>query len=98
MKQTYSKEEWNQMIQDYRSSGVGLTKWCKQHDMSEYAMKYHMYHKPQKKEVVEDLKFVPLVIDGHKDSVITITVDNASIHVDQDTDLTLLKNILEALQ
>lgn len=98
MKQSYSKEEWNQMIQTYRNSGEGLTKWCKEHDVSVYAMKYRMYYKHNKKNQDDDIRFVPLVIDEHNDSVITITVGNASIDVDQDTDLTLLKNILEALQ
>lgn len=98
MKQTYSKDEWNQMILDYRNSGVGLVKWCEQHDVSSYAMKYHMYHKSSKKDCIEQPTFVPLVITEHKPSVITINLDNASINVDQDTDLVLLKDILEALQ
>lgn len=61
-------------------------------------MKYHMYHKFSKKDCVEQPSFVPLVIAKHKSSVITINVDNASINVDQDTDLILLKDVLEALQ
>ncbi len=98
MKQTYSKEEWNQMIQTYCNSDEGLTKWCKEHDVSEYAMKYRMYYKYNKNNQDDDVRFVPLVINEYKDSEIIITVDNASIHVDQNTDLDLLKSILEALQ
>lgn len=101
MKQTYSKDEWKQMVLDYRNSGVGLVKWCQLHNVSSYAMKYHMYHKSSKKDCkdcIEQPAFVPLVITEHKPSVITINVDNASINVDQDTDLVLLKDVLEALQ
>ena len=98
MKQTYSKNEWNQMIFDYRNSGMGLVKWCQLHNVSSYAMKYHMYHKSSKKDCIAQSAFVPLVITEHKPSVITINVDNASINVDQDTDLVLLKDVLEALQ
>lgn len=43
MKQSYSKEEWNQMIQTYRNSGEGLTKWCKEHDVSVYTIKIMNY-------------------------------------------------------
>ena len=89
MKQTYSKDEWKQMILDYRNSGMGLVKWCQLHNVSSYAMKYHMYHKSSKKDCIEQPAFIPLVI--------TINLDNASINVDQDTDLVLLKDVLEAL-
>lgn len=98
MKQTYSKDEWKQMVLDYCNSGIGLVKWCQLHNVSSYAMKYHMYHKFSKKDCIEQPAFVPLVIAEHKSSVITINLGNASINVDQDTDLILLKDVLEALQ
>ena len=97
MKQIYLKDEWKQMILDYRNNGMGLVKWCQLHNVSSYAMKYHMYHKSSKKDCIEQPAFVPLVITEHKPSVITINVDNDSINVNQDTDLVLLKDILEAL-
>lgn len=50
MKQSYLKEEWNQMIKDYRSNDMGLTKWCEEHEVSKYAIKYHIYHKHHKKD------------------------------------------------
>ncbi len=96
MEKNYSKEEWDQMIQDYRNSGLGLKKWCNKNDIGFYAMKYHLY---QRNKTIEEAScLVPVIIDEEKSSSIVIKIDNASITVDQDTDLPLLKKVMEALQ
>ena len=39
------KVNWEEMIQAYRGSGIGLDKWCKQNNVSKHTMSYHLYAK-----------------------------------------------------
>jgi len=39
------KINWEEMILEYRSSGMGLDKWCGQNNVSKHSMRYHLYAK-----------------------------------------------------
>lgn len=45
---TSEKVNWEDMIQAYRNSGIGLDKWCKQNNISKHTMSYHLYAKKRK--------------------------------------------------
>lgn len=42
------KVNWEDMIQAYRNSGIGLDKWCKLNNISKHTMSYHLYAKREK--------------------------------------------------
>ena len=101
MKSIYSDDQWNQWISDYRNSGLSLVKWCDLNDVPIHSMRYHLYviHSSSSDHTCPNL--VPVVFSDSIDRSspsLNIVIDNASISVDDSTDLSLLKKVLEALR
>lgn len=99
------KDELNydELINDYRTSGHTLKNWCREHNVTESAMQYHMYRKGQGKKIKkkkEDSRFVELVAaDEGKTSIhLVISIRGIHITVTEDTDLTLLKRVIGVLE
>lgn len=100
-----SQINWDEKIQEYRNSGIGLERWCRQNNISKSAMSYHIYgkYKSKKKSKSNDemMKLVPLIVAEEPaalNRVITLNVNGVSIDVDDDTDLLLLKKIVGVLR
>lgn len=101
---------WKERIEDYRSSGLSLDKWCDANNVSKAAMGYHLYGKKYRekcrkiKNESSDIctSLVPVQIVDYDDTSdsddISINVNGATIKVDYSTDMKLLRKIVEALQ
>ena len=98
---------WDELIESYRKSGLGLKRFCKENDISYNRMKYVLYgkstsSKPKiKVEEKEDNKveLVPVsVVDNvFPNKPITIAIHGATIDVDHCTDLELVRKLIYAL-
>lgn len=101
---------WEERIEDYRSSGMSLRKWCEENNVSLAAMNYHLYgrkYKANRKKTKSNLpdmctSLVPVQVvdcDDTSDSDdISIDVKGATIKVGHSTDMKILRKIVEALQ
>lgn len=101
MKSIYSDVQWNQWISDYRNSGLSLAKWCDLNNVPIHSMRYHLYVIHSSNSNHSNSNLVPVVFTDTIDqpsSSLNIVIDNASISVDESTDLSLLKKVLEVLR
>lgn len=101
---------WEERIEDYRSSGLTLDKWCIEKNVSKTTMGYYLYgkkYKTNRKKLKNELpdictSLVPVQIVDCEDTSnrenISIDVKGASIKVDHSTDMKLLRKIVEALR
>ena len=95
------ERNYDDLISDYRASGLSLRKWCDQNRVTESAMKYHMYKKKTREDDdCQFLELLPITIDEPEPKVshITVTVGGADIMVTGDSDLALMKRIVEVLR
>lgn len=98
---------WDELIESYRKSGLGLKRFCKENDISYNRMKYVLYGKStsskSKKEAEEKeddkVELVPVsVVDNvFPKKPITIAIHGATADVDHCTDLELVRKLIYAL-
>lgn len=100
MNERVSTEQWIERIQDYHNSHLSLPKWCEANHVSLASMRYHMYLDP-KCQIVDnnhdEISFIPVTVTERKASHLDIVINNASITVNNDTDMELLKKVMEVL-
>ena len=98
--------DWNERIRQYRESGLSLKKWCNSTGVSYYSMKNHIYKtgkvssEKTADESPESVQFIPVTVDRqiHSDSSVRLSIRNdISISIDHDTNLDLVRKIIEAL-
>lgn len=94
-------EQWKAWIQDYHNSHLSLPKWCEENHIHLATMKYHIYRDPKCQlddDTHEDeVSFIPVTITEKKNTHLDVVINNASITVNDDTDMELLKKVVEAL-
>lgn len=101
MSERVSTEQWIERIQDYHNSHLSLPKWCEANHINLPSMRYHMYLDP-KCQIIDsnsndEISFIPVTVTEKKASHLDIIINNASITVNNDTDMDLLKKVMEAL-
>ena len=94
-------EQWIARIQDYHNSHLSLSKWCEANHVNPASMRYHIYLDP-KCQIIDnnhddEISFIPVTVTEKKASHLDIVINNASIAVDDNTDMDLLKKVMEAL-
>ena len=94
--------QWKLTIQECRSSGVSVRKWCQQNDVSEAS--YYYYLKKIRQSIIEEgadsQNFFPVVLEKQSKNdpeLIEITKGDIHIQLPDDTDIDLLTNILKVL-
>ena len=101
MSEKISIEQWKERIQNYHNSHLSLPKWCEANHVNLSAMRYHMYLDPkcQIDDIIsnDEISFIPVTVTEKKASHLDIIINNASITVNDDTDMDLLKKVMEAL-
>ena len=94
-------EQWIERIQDYYNSHMSLPKWCEANHVNLSAMRYHVYLDPKcqidDNSSNDEISFIPVTVTEKKTSHLDIVINNASITVDDNTDMDLLKKVMEAL-
>lgn len=98
---------WDELIERYRKSGLGLKRFCKENDISYNRMKYVLYGKStsskpkmetkEKEDNKVELVPVSIVDNVFPNKPITIAIHGATIDVDHCTDLELLRKLIYAL-
>lgn len=97
---------WMKIIQECRNSGIPVARWCKQNGVKESS--YYYYLKRIRERIVqqgsdnrmEDPLFFPVPRSEHDSSYETISVYRGEfrIEVHQDTDINLIRHVLEAFR
>ena len=103
MKADETDKLWQDRIRDFKESPLSLAKWCKLNDVKFSAMRYRLYQKPlQKRDKQEVVEFIPAKLVSPEESIpkqslINLHIGSVEILVNDSTDLTLLKKIVEVL-
>ena len=96
---------WEKRVEDFKSSGLSLSEWCKENGVKKTTMSYYCYDRPRnqadKRNMEQNLSLIPVVLKddlpSSDNSSIEIKIGNASIKVDMNTDLSFLKKVLGVL-
>jgi len=81
--------DWTRIIEDQKNSGLTITKYCKENNLSEYTFKYHKYSSP--KILNEPLTMIPVVCDAPKN--VSFKLNGVSIEVSSNIDDQMLRKI-----
>ena len=84
------KYDWNEKIKEYKSSGLGVTAWCKTQNIPDSTFFYHL-HKAGK---AKSPGFIEL---KEKPSNIKIHYKNIAIELDLSSDMKPVERILQML-
>lgn len=81
--------DWEELIQSYRNSGIGLDKWCKLNNVSKGAMSYRLYGNKRKKDTPSHVKEIPQLMEFNLQEYLiqpsmTIRLGKLEITVDHD--------------
>jgi hypothetical protein len=84
------KRDWNEKIKEYKSSGLGVTAWCKTQNIPDSTFSYHLHkHSRAKSPSFIELK--------EKPSNIKIHYKNIAIELDLSSDMKPVERILKML-
>ena len=84
------KHDWNEKIREYKSSGLGVTAWCKTQNIPDSTFSYHLH----KKSKVKGPRFIEI---KEKPSNIKIHCKNIAIELDLSSDIKHVESILKML-
>lgn len=99
-------ELWEKRVEEFRSSGLSLGKWCEKNGVKQSTMNYYCYDRPRnqanKRKIDQNLSLVPVVLEDSSlssDDVssIEITIGDVSIKVDNNTNLQFLRKVVGVL-
>lgn len=91
-------QQWAQDVHDCRNSGLSVPEWCEQHHLGVKSY-YYRLKKVRSMLIEENPEIVKLVPENFSStpSGADIVVGSATIHVDDNTSVSLLSNIFKAL-
>lgn len=95
------RQLWKERVAAFKESGQSARSWCKDKDLKEHQLRYWLekYDLQEQTKPVEtkwisvDVKEKP----AHKDSLITVKIDQAIIEVKPGFDPNLLRDVVQAL-
>lgn len=99
MTRVEKREYWTERVAAFRDSGLSLLEWCAMNSTSPATLQYWI-RKSAVAVVAPSHSWMPVaVIDRETPSAnLAIKVGNLTIEVHQDTDMTLLCDVVRALQ
>ncbi len=98
------RNEWESRVISFKSSGMGVTAWCKANDVNKDRFRYWLYkhNKPAAAPVVKNskqwiaLETTPTAINIQENMLI-VSVGQVSIQIKAGFDPALLSNVVKAL-
>jgi hypothetical protein len=104
MTKTEYRNEWEARVVSYKSSGIGVTVWCKANDVNKERFKYWLYK--QNKRNTEPaakkskqwiaIETTPVTLNKQENMLI-VNVGQASIQIKSGFDSVLLGEVVKAL-
>jgi hypothetical protein len=104
MTKTAYRNEWESRVASFKSSGVGVTVWCKANDVNKERFKYWLYKQNKRKTepaAKHNKQWVSIettsVASNIQDYSLTVNVGHATIRVKPGFDPILLGDVVKAL-
>lgn len=100
---TDKQKHWSNIIKQWSASGLTQVEYCQQNDInlkSFYTWKWQLDNRDKPKTKPKQPKFLPLTLDNKvaDNNNITITVNGTDIHYRNDTNGTLLLQLIKLLK
>ena len=81
MRMQYTDEEWRAFINDQKASGLTITKYCREHDLSDTT-----FHKKKKMIESEDHELMPIIFEkiGVPEQRVSLIIDGHTVECTAD--------------
>lgn len=95
----YTAKEKSELVENYQTSGMTQTAWCKAHEVSAKSLHQWLNNMPNNKEDLQS--WAPVIVAPEKaaesNNSLTLQIGKCSIEVTVKTDKVLLADVLETL-
>lgn len=105
MKRVKLRQEWENRIAEYHSSGMSASEWCAANNQSIYKLRYWIKNINKIEETVPSSKrWMSVTLEASQEetvslpSTLTIKVADVVIEVPSDFDPSLLQNVIRTLR
>lgn len=104
MTKTDYRNEWEARVDSFKSSGMGVTVWCKANDVNKDRFKYWLYKQNKRKtEPVTKkskqwiaIETAPVTLNK-QETMLIVNIGQASIQIKTGFDSVLLHDVVKAL-
>jgi len=99
MTKAEQRQEWENLIADYRASGLSAKKWCAANQVKLHQLKYRLYRSSKIGPAMQQARWLPVEItpENHDDTSLQIRIGAACIEVRSGFDPVLLKDVVRVL-
>lgn len=90
------EKEWAALIEECRTSGMGVNQWCEKH-----GIKYRQYHYWVKKLESKEQQWAQVTVadssNGIMDKKVNLSCGKWTIEIDNETSIQLLRTVLQVV-
>jgi len=94
-----SINEWDALINDYRTSGLAAAQWCEKQGLKVHQLHFQINKRKKQKRNDQNIQWIPLHSNSiDSSSAITVKIGNAEILVSDGFNKKLFTEVVNSLQ